>query len=113
MADRNFIREAKLGEAHSGRRHIAHTLLTFGSQLWKEYSARDRKNQHLNTSDGTFMSFDELVKKVGGRYAGDATIENFERKEAICHGALDRIGEAIRQTAPDVVLIFTDDESEL
>ena len=40
-------------------------------------------------------------------------MERFKVKEAACQQALDRIAAAIDEAKPDVVLIFTDDQSEL
>jgi hypothetical protein len=88
-------------------------LLTFGAEYWMEYSKRDRKNQRLNLSNGTYISYDELEKQVSGRYAAAATVEEFQRKEGACHESLDRLAAALETARPDVVVIVTDDESEL
>jgi hypothetical protein len=92
----------------------SHTpLLTFGAALWAEYSKRDLKNQRLNLSDGSYISYDELLDRVKGRYAADATAEAFAEKDAACQDALRRMALALEAAAPDVVIIMTDDESEL
>ncbi|MBV8534324.1 MAG: extradiol ring-cleavage dioxygenase [Alphaproteobacteria bacterium] len=92
----------------------SHTpLLTFGARAWSEYAKRDLKNQRLNLSDGSYMSYDALLTKVGGRYADVATLDRFLTAEAACHGALDRLATALDDARPDVAVVITDDESEL
>lgn len=92
----------------------SHTpLLTFGSKLWEEYSQRDTKSEKLNLSDGRYISYDELLAQTKARFASEATAAVFGTKEKSCQTALDRIAEALRIAAPDVVIILTDDESEL
>lgn len=92
----------------------SHTpLLTFGAELWEGYSARDMKSEKLNTIDGDFISYSELLARVDGRYASEATVAAFEMKAAACETAIRRIAADLKAAAPDVVLIITDDESEL
>ena len=78
-----------------------------------EYSQRDTKSEKLNLSDGRYISYDELLAQTKARFASEATAAVFGAKEKSCQTALDRIAEALRIAAPDVVIILTDDESEL
>ena len=92
----------------------SHTpLLTFDATLWNDYIARDYKQERLNLSDGRWLSYQQLEKEVGGRYASVATIDQFTAKSDLCQRALDRLGADIRAADPDVVVIVTDDETEL
>ena len=92
----------------------SHTpLLTFDATLWNDYVARDYKSDRLNLSDGRFLSYRELEDLRGGRYAGVANIESFTRKSEACQRALDRLGDTIAEADPDLVIIVTDDETEL
>jgi hypothetical protein len=95
----------------SGTSHTP--LLTIGAAFWREYSARDLKATKLNTLDGRYISYEELLDRVGARYADQATDEVFRNKQKRCEGALDRISKELIASAPDVVVIVTDDESEL
>jgi hypothetical protein len=93
----------------------SHTpLVTFDGEQWGAYAAnRDLHNQRLNTSDGRWLSYDQLSAEVGDKYAADATLEKFLAKDAICQASLDRIAADIAAAKPDVVIIVTDDEGEL
>ena len=92
----------------------SHTpLLTFGASLWEEYSRRDLKNPRLNTSDGRFLPYSELLEQSAGRHAAEATLDVFEAKAEVCRASIDRIAAEIADADVDVVIIATDDESEL
>lgn len=92
----------------------SHTpLLTFEAQKWNEYIARDYTRDNLNLSDGSWVTYEQLNKIRGGRYADIATLETFVTKSDACQRALDRLGEDIAKADPDVVVIVTDDETEL
>jgi hypothetical protein len=92
----------------------SHTpLLTFGAALWKEYSQRDTRNERLNLSDGSFIAYGDLLARVQARYGVEATEAVFLAREKICQAALSRIAAELQEAKPDVVLILTDDESEL
>jgi hypothetical protein len=92
----------------------SHTpLLTFGAEKWADYSRRDYKSRTLNLSDGRWVSYEELVAEVGERYAGIATAEHFATKQRACQEALDHIAADIADTAPDAVIVITDDHHEL
>jgi hypothetical protein len=92
----------------------SHTpLLNFSALHWAEYSKRDVKNKRLNTSDGQYRPYDELLAQADPKHAAVATTDTFKAKELLCHAALDRMAADIEAAAPDVVIILTDDESEL
>jgi hypothetical protein len=92
----------------------SHTpLLTFEAQKWNEYIARDYKSERLNLSDGRWVTYAELEAMRGGRYASVATVDTFIKKQDACQRALDRLGEDLAKADPDVVVIVTDDETEL
>jgi len=92
----------------------SHTpLLTFGAALWQEYSQRDTRNERLNLSDGSFISYGDLLARVQARYGVEATEAVFLAREKNCQNALSRIATELQEAEPDVVLILTDDESEL
>lgn len=92
----------------------SHTpLLTFGAAYWQDYATRDFRNARLNLSDGSFLPYGELEGRTGGRFGSEATPERFRVKEKACQDALDRLAAALEQAAPDLVVIVTDDETEL
>ena len=91
----------------------SHTpLLTFEATQWERYAQGDLKRR-LNMSDGRYITYDELLAETGGRHASVATVEQFLAKEASIKTAMDRIAADIASDPPDVMVILTDDESEL
>jgi hypothetical protein len=92
----------------------SHTpLLTFGAPLWEEYASRDLKNERLNLSDGSYVSYAELNTRVSGKYASEASLQEFEKRDTACQQALSKLSVELTKASPDVAVIVTDDESEL
>jgi Catalytic LigB subunit of aromatic ring-opening dioxygenase len=92
----------------------SHTpMLTLEGKRWNERAADDMRNTQLNTSDGRFITYDQLVRERGAPYADVATEEHFLEVEAQSQQALDRIANEIEAVAPDAVLIVGDDQHEL
>jgi hypothetical protein len=92
----------------------SHTpLLTFDASLWASYSSRDLTSTRMNLSDGRYVSYQDLLAETGGKYQPLATAEQFRAKDAACQAALDRLADDLEKAAPDVVVIVTDDHSEL
>lgn len=88
-------------------------MLTLEGKRWNERAADDRRNPSLNTSDGRFISYDELVRENGEPFAEVATEERFLEIEAASQRALDRIAEELAKVAPDAMVIIGDDQEEL
>jgi hypothetical protein len=92
----------------------SHTpLLTFDASLWASYSSRDLTSTRMNLSDGRYVSYQHLLEETGGKFEPLATQEQFRAKDAACQAALDRVADDLERAAPDVVVIVTDDHSEL
>jgi Catalytic LigB subunit of aromatic ring-opening dioxygenase len=95
-----------LGASHS-------PMLTLEGKRWSERAADDRRNPSLNTSDGRFLSYDELARENGAPYGDVATEANFLATEAASQRILDRIADELEVAAPDAVVIIGDDQQEL
>lgn len=95
-----------LGTSHS-------PLLTLEGSRWAERAADDLRSRRLNTSDGRWLTYDQLLAEVGDRHAAVSTAEHFVAKAAICQAALDRLAAELAAAAPDVVVIIGDDQDEL
>jgi hypothetical protein len=92
----------------------SHTpLVAIRAKQWEEYIARDYQRRDLNLSDGRYVSYDELNRMRQGRYAPIANLETFIKKDDACQRALDKLGDEIAAAAPDLVIVVTDDETEL
>ncbi|MGH6988777.1 MAG: hypothetical protein ACREFD_07115 [Stellaceae bacterium] len=87
-------------------------LLAIEPTKWPEYIVRDHTRE-LNLSDGRWVNYEELNRERQGRYADVANVETFIRKSDACQRALDRLGDELAAADPDVVIIVTDDETEL
>jgi hypothetical protein len=88
-------------------------LLSLDAAQWKDRAAVDYRNDRLNLSDGRWIPYDQLLAEVGGRYESEATLAQFEKKEAASQRALDRIAGELAEAKPDVVVIVGDDQDEL
>jgi hypothetical protein len=95
-----------IGTSHS-------PLLAIGSELWSERGMDDLKRKVIALSDGRNLSYQDLSREVGDRYAAMATPENFRVQHRRAQVALDRLAAEIADTAPDVVIIVGDDQDEL
>ena len=95
-----------LGASHS-------PMLTLEGKRWSERAADDMRNPSLNTSDGRFVSYEELARENGAPYGSVATEERFLQVERASQRALDRLAGEIEASAPDVVVIVGDDQQEL
>ena len=95
-----------IGTSHS-------PLLPLTAGQWLERAADDRANTRLNLSDGRFLTYAQLESEVHGRYADEATLENFTRQWQQCQQALDRLSAELKDARPDVVIVIGDDQEEL
>ena len=64
-----------LGASHS-------PMLTLEGKRWSERAADDMRNPSLNTSDGRFVSYEQLARENGAPYGDVATEERFLQVEA-------------------------------
>jgi hypothetical protein len=71
------------------------------------------RNPSLNTSDGRFVSYEQLARENGAPYGSVATEERFLQVERASQRALDRLAAEIEASAPDVIVIVGDDQQEL
>ncbi|MDB5684014.1 MAG: extradiol ring-cleavage dioxygenase [Sphingomonas bacterium] len=92
----------------------SHTpMLTLESDDWVHRAADDLRNAKLNQSDGTWISYDELLANVGSRYEDRVTPAALREAADTCQRALDRLKADLERIAPDVVIIVGDDQAEL
>lgn len=95
-----------MGTSHS-------PLLTLDGTRWAERADDDRRSRRLNTSDGRWLTYDQLASEVGDRHAAITTAEHFIAKAALCQRALDRLAADLAAAQPDTVVIIGDDQDEL
>jgi hypothetical protein len=95
-----------IGTSHS-------PLLALDAPSWFERARDDQRNQRLNLSDGRYLSYDQLAKEVGDKYAKVATLEHFRTQEKTCLDAIDRAAQELAEAKPDVAIVVGDDQAEL
>ena len=79
---------------------------------WLE-RAKDDLKMRINMSDGRLLSYDELAKETGNRYADLAVPDVIEQKVAKIQRALDHLAADIEQAGIDAMIIIGDDQEEL
>ena len=80
---------------------------------WLRIGELDRRSPLLIDTTGKPVTFEELARGNGERYAEQATLERLERQCAQVKRSLARIKEEFTQAAPDVVVVIGDDQLEL
>lgn len=92
----------------------SHTpLLTLDSEQWKHRASVDYANTRLNTSDGRWLSYADLLAEVGPRYSDVVSLDILHAKAATCAAALKRLAAELVRARPDTVIIIGDDQAEL
>lgn len=95
-----------IGTSHS-------PLLAIKPELWAARGDDDRRRQKIWLADGRIISYPELSQEVGDRYENDATPDRFATLATEAQAELDRLADAIKQAAPDLIVIIGDDQEEL
>jgi hypothetical protein len=67
----------------------------------------------LNTRDGRFLTYPELLAEVGDRYSAKNTLAVFTQQAATSQAALDRLAANLRAAQPDAVVLIGNDQDEL
>ncbi|HLQ33543.1 MAG TPA: hypothetical protein VK457_12720, partial [Chloroflexota bacterium] len=91
----------------------SHTpMLSTPPDKWSWHAERDAVYQLLGT-DGEYHTFDELVRAAPPTIAKEITPEKFQQRFEASQRALARLGQAVDQASPDVLVIVGDDQEEL
>jgi hypothetical protein len=92
----------------------SHTpMLNLTAEQWEHRAKVDYSNPKLALPDGRKVTYQQLLEERGPRFADDIAMPILQRKERACQAALDRLGDAIEQAKPDVVVVVGDDQAEL
>jgi len=79
------------------------TQCSIGPEWWEKQGEFDRRR----------TPFDELERNAPASLAAELTMETWQRKYDATQAAIARLGEALREAAPDVLVVFGDDQREL
>jgi hypothetical protein len=90
-------------------------LLALELEFWVQRAEDEMASSHraLNTMDGRFLTYKELLAEVGDRYGHKNTREVFALQSAASQAALDRLSAELRSASPDVVVLIGNDQDEL
>jgi hypothetical protein len=95
-----------LGTSHSPQ-------LSTPPDLWPLHGERDQRNRGLIATDGTPVSYEDLLASAPATMAKEVTPETWQTRYDACQKGIAKLGDALAQAAPDVVVIFGDDQEEL
>ncbi len=87
--------------------------LSSGAQHWRAHGERDRRSGSLVGPDGRAASFGELAAAAPAWVADELTDEVFTAKFRRAQEGVAGVADALREAAPDVVLVVGDDQDEL
>ncbi|BBE33270.1 hypothetical protein [Sphingosinicella microcystinivorans] len=90
-------------------------MLALPAKFWVERAQDEMKSdaRMMNTLDGRRLTYAELYRERGDRHRDDIDLATFEKKEALCRSALDRLRADIEAARPDVILLIGNDQNEL
>ena len=85
------------------------------AQMWAERAATEvhATERNLNTLDGRFLTYAELLAERGEPFAREATLGNFQLQFVQCQRALDRLADDLATARPDVLVVIGSDQDEL
>lgn len=83
------------------------------AEMWNDHAARDRGNPHLLATDGEFWRYDDLLKVADPGLASELTSEVWDDKYERAQVSIEKLADALKQAAPDVVVVVGDDQEEL
>lgn len=98
---------AGIGMSHST------LVVTDDGAAWAQHEAVDRKNPYLRDLSGREVTFEELESANGSRYASQASVEHLSLQAGATRRAVERLRADVTALAPDVLIVFGDDQMEL
>jgi hypothetical protein len=98
---------AGIGMSHSSM------VVADDPELWLRHEAIDRSHPYLRDTRGAATTFAELERANGARYADQATLEHVGGQVERMRRAVARLRSDVAALAPDVIVVFGDDQMEL
>jgi 3-O-methylgallate 3,4-dioxygenase len=77
------------------------------------HGERDKRNPGLLDTAGTPVSYDELLAKASPALQQEVTPEKWRLRYEACQKGIATLAQTLEQSAPDIVVIFGDDQEEL
>ena len=88
-------------------------LVVCEAPTWLRIGELDHHSTLLVDTTGKPVTFEELARANGDRYAEQATLEQLERQCQQVKGSVARLKHELADAAPDVVVVIGDDQFEL
>lgn len=94
---------------------MSHSSLvtTDDATLWQRHAEVDRTNPYLRDRAGNPVTFEELERANGSRYAEHASLETLARQATAARQALERLKHDVAALEPDALVVVGDDQLEL
>ncbi len=80
---------------------------------WVERGEQDKRAAKLNTLDGRFLTYAELVAERGEPYADESGLSKLTEQSEEVQACLRHLEAEIRARKPDVAIVIGDDQAEL
>lgn len=94
-----------LGSSHSPQ-------VSTPPELWADHAERDKRNPNLFATDGRKVSYEELLAGADPSVQKELTPEKQQRRHAAVQEGIARVGRALVEASPDILLIVGDDQHE-
>ena len=99
-----------LGTSHS-------PMISLPVEIWPAYAetaSESYKIQELCVPPtGEVMTYEELLERADPAIGKSLTPEKFQAQWEACQGGVDALSQELREAAPDVAVMVTDDQNEL
>jgi 3-O-methylgallate 3,4-dioxygenase len=80
---------------------------------WPRFIERDSQRTNLLDTEGRLTCYDEQLKHAPGGIAGEISPERMQSRHGAVQGAIERLGEFVREAKLDALIVCGDDQEEL
>ena len=80
---------------------------------WQRFAAIDHRSSLLVNTAGRPVTFEELERENGDRFAEQARPENLQRQWEQCRRSVERLSQDLAAARADVVVVIGDDQMEM
>jgi hypothetical protein len=95
-----------LGTSHSPQ-------LSTPPEVWPVHAERDRRSDDLFASDGTLLTYNELLKTAPPSIQAELTPEKWQARYDACQRAIAKETEIVESVMPDALIMVGDDQQEV
>lgn len=95
-----------LGTSHSPQ-------LSTPPEIWPVHAERDKTSKDLFASDGTPLTYEQLLKTAPPSIQAELTPEKWHARFQACQDAIAKEAEIVESVMPDVLIIVGDDQQEV